>query len=205
MKTNYLLTILLIALGFNVLAQDSRIVISEKKQGKRIVFTAKNTSKDTLNVFFMVRSEGYRRSADRPTIKFVNPGQTTQLITLIELTDVPSSYDYTLIVNDEDHSKSIEIEKETIDIEKQIAGKIVLFTEAACEKCQLLHTELDVNRIEHQVFDIDENQELYKQFIAFVRKKFPETQAMRLPVIWNKDKLLFGWNQLEEIITQLKN
>ena len=204
MKPKFLLTILLTALGFNAFAQDSRIVISEKKQGKRIVFMAENVTTDTLNVFFMVRSEGYRRSADRPTIQFINPGENKNLITLIELTDVPSSYDYTLVVNDADYSEDLSFKKGTIDIEKQIANKIVLFSEPSCEKCHLLHTELKVNRIDHQIFDISKDPKLYKQFVAFIDKKYPEIQAMRLPVIWNKDELLFGWNQLDEIIKKLK-
>ena len=205
MKPKFLLTLLVFVLGFTAFAQDSRIDISEKKQGKRIVFSAKNTSSDTLNVFFMVRSEGYRRSADRPTIRFINPGESVQLITLIELTNVTSSYEYTLVVNDEDYSMGISFDKGVIDIEKQISNKIVLFSDIACEKCQLLHTELDLNRIEHQVFDIAKDPELYKQFIAFIEKKYPEVQAMRLPVIWNKDRFLFGWDQLDEAITLLKN
>ena len=204
MKLKILLTFSLITLALNAFAQDSRILVSEKKQGKRIVFSAENITQDTLNVFFMVRSEGYRRSADRPTIKFINPGETIQLITLIELTNVPSSYDYTLVVNDEDYSLDLTNKKNTIDIEKQISNKVVLFTEETCEKCQLLHTELDLNRIDHQVFDITKDPELYQQFIAFIEKKHPEVQAMRLPAIWNKDELLFGWDQLDEIITKLK-
>lgn len=204
MKQKNLLTLLLIAIGFNAFAQDSRILVSEKKQGKRIVFSAENTTQDTLNVFFMVRSEGYRRSADRPTIKFINPGESVQLITLIELTNVPSTYDYVLVVNDEDYTLDLTNKKETIDIEKQISNRIVLFTEESCDKCHLLHTELNENRIEHQVFDINKDRELYLQFIAFIEKKFPELQAMRLPAIWNKDELLFGWDQLDKIITKLK-
>lgn len=204
MKTQFLLTLLCIAIGFTTFAQDSRVLITEKKQGKRLIFMAENTTKDTLNVFFMVRSEGYRRSADRPTIQFINPGEKKALITLIELANVPSSYEYTLIVNEEDYSEGLSFKKATIDIEKQIANKVVLFSEPACEKCQLLHTELKVNRIEHQLFDISKDRELYKQFIAFIEKKYPDLQAMRLPVIWNKDELLFGWNQLDEIINKLK-
>lgn len=204
MKLKILLTFLLVALAYNAFAQDSRIVVSEKKQGKRIVLTAENVTKDTLNIFFMVRSEGYRRSADRPTIKYINPGQIISVITLIELKDVTSSYDYTLIVNDKDNTLNLTKENKTIDIERQIAERIVLFTEETCEKCQLLHTELKLNRIEHQVFDITKDPELYQQFIAFIDKKYPEIQAMRLPVIWNKDELLFGWDQLSEIITKLK-
>ncbi len=204
MKLKFLLTLLLVSISYTAFSQDDRILVSEKKQGKRIVFSAENITKDTLNVFFMVRSEGYRRSADRPTIKFINPGQKVQLITLIELSNVASSYDYTLIVNDEDYTLDLTNEKKTIDIEKQISNRVVLFTDETCEKCQLLHTELDVNKIDHQVFDINKDPELYQQFTAFIAKKYPEVQAMRLPVIWNKDELLFGWDQLEEIISKLK-
>lgn len=205
MKTQFLLFLFLFGLAFVTKAQDSRIKISEKKQGKRLVFTAKNVSQDTLNVFFMVRSEGYRRSADRPTIKFINPGESVNLITLIELTNVPSSYDYTLVVNDDDYTLDLTNKKSTIDIEKQITDRVVLFTEETCEKCQLLHTELDVNKINHQVFDIAKDPELYKQFVTFIQKRYPELQAMRLPVIWNKDELLFGWDQLDQVIDKLKS
>ncbi len=204
MKTNYLLLLVNLFIGLNTFAQDDRILVTEKKQGKRIVFNAKNVTEDTLNVFFMVRSEGYRRSADRPTIKFINPNETIQLITLIELANTPSSYEYTLVVNEEDYTLDLTNEKKTIDIERQISNRIVLFTDESCEKCQLLHTELDVNKIMHQVFDINKDPELYKQFITFINKKFPDQQAMRLPAIWNKKELLFGWDQLDEIITKLK-
>ena len=34
--------------------KETRVLISEKKTGKRIVLFAENTTKDTLNIFFMV-------------------------------------------------------------------------------------------------------------------------------------------------------
>jgi len=75
-------------------AQETRVLITEKKQGKRLILQGENTTKDTLNVFFMVESEGYRRSANRPTIKFINPGEKIPLITLIALNGASPSYKY---------------------------------------------------------------------------------------------------------------
>lgn len=202
----YLIT-LLIFFFFNTLAtsaQETRVLVTEKKQGKRLVLIGENTTKDTLNVFFMVKSEGYRRSADRPTIKFINPGDKIPLITLIELNGATPTYSYTLVVNEEVNQTNITYDKPTVDIEKKITNKLVLFIDQDCKKCSYLRTLLSQNRINHQVFDIDDHPELFRQFNAFIEKKYPEINAVRLPAIWNKNYLLFGFDDATEILNELK-
>lgn len=196
-------TLLLIFCTITLYAQETRVLISEEKKGKRITLYGENTTQDTLNVFFMVQSEGFRRSADRPTIKFINPGEKISLITMIELANVPSSYNYTLVVNEEENNKSITHEKPTIDIEKQVTGKLVLFIDEDCQKCEYLKTLLTNNRIKYQLFDIDGDPELFHQFNLFVKKKHPEVDAIRLPVIWNKNEMLLGFDDANDILNYL--
>jgi glutaredoxin len=186
-----------------MIAQDDKVVITEQKKGKRIVLYAENTTKDTLNVFFMVNAEGYRRSASKPQLQDLPPNSITEMITLIELTKIPSSYTYELIVNGEQQDISVTHLKETIDIEKTITGRLVLFSEKDCEKCVLLEKILLGNKTQFRNFDIREDEILYDQFIKFIYKKYPSKTEIRLPVVWNKDHVIFGYDNLEELLLEI--
>lgn len=198
-----ILTILLLISVSRVYSQDERIIISEKKQGKRIVLLAENTTTDTLNIFLMVISEGYRRSADRPVLKNIPPLSKSPMITLIEISNVPSSYSYDLIINDQENDLNFSRVKEEIDIEKVISDKLVIFTKDDCDKCDLLSEKLESKEVNFRNFNIDEDSVLYNQFIAFIQKKQPEKLVIELPVIWNKSYALFGYNDVESLITEL--
>lgn len=116
--THKILILLTLLLSGTLLSQEKRILISEKKQGKRTVLFAENTTKDTLNVFFMVISEGYRKSADRPLIKDIPPHHKEPMITLIEIKGTPATYSYTLVVNEEEKSLNFTPKKKGKNIEK---------------------------------------------------------------------------------------
>ncbi len=199
-----ILTILILFIWGFAFSQDERIILSEKEQGKRIVLMAENTTKDTLNVFLMVTSEGYRRSADRPVIKNIPPSGKTPMITLIEMSGVPSTYDYTLVVNDMENDLNFSRQKRDINIEKVVLGKLVLFTTEGCKKCDALSVALEAKNIAHRSFDISKDPALYDQFILFIQKKQPEKIVIRLPMIWNKDYTVFGYDNLEKILKKLK-
>lgn len=183
---------------------NEKISITEKKTGKRIVLFAENKTQDTLNIFLMVTSEGYRRSASKPIIKDILPLSKTPMITLIELTDIPSNYTYKLIVNDEPLNINVHFNKEIEDIEKVIQGNLVLFTEDNCEKCTLLETMLTAQRTGYQSFNIRQDKRMYQQFIQFINKHFPEKTKLRLPIIWNKTEVILGYDNLEDVLRLLK-
>ncbi|MGV6828163.1 MAG: hypothetical protein ACWA45_02050 [Flavobacteriales bacterium] len=182
---------------------NEKIHISEKKTGKRVVIFAENTTLDTLNVFLMVTSKGYRRSASKPVIKDILPLSKVPMITLIELVDEPSSYTYKLIVNDEPLDLHIQYEKNIEDIENLINGKLVLFIEEECDKCSLLETMLTSQRTNFQSFDIHKDKRMYQQFMKFISKRFPQKTSIRLPLIWNKSEVFFGYDNLETILKVL--
>ncbi len=191
-------------LSFQMYAQELQVLISEKKSGKRIVLFAENRTTDTLNVFFMVNAEGYRKSASKPVIKDIPPKAKVPMITLIELTDTPSRYTYDLIINKEKRNVNFTYEKQAKDIKKMIKGKRVLFTKNNCEKCDELATTLKDNRISHRVFDITEDAILYNQFMRLIERSLTEETKIRFPVIWNKDHVIFGYNDLETIVKEIQ-
>ncbi|GHC63326.1 glutaredoxin [Ulvibacter litoralis] len=197
--THKILLFLTLLISGTLLSQEKRILISEKKQGKRTILFAENTTKDTLNVFFMVLSEGYRRSANRPTIKDIPPHSKTPMITLIEISGTAASYEYTLVVNEEENNLNFTPEKKEKDIEKVITNKLVVFTMNDCEKCTELSASLENKGISHRAFNIHEDDMLYNQFIAFIEKKSPDTLKIQFPVIWNKTHHIFGYDTLEDI------
>ncbi|MDC8005451.1 hypothetical protein POV27_15440 [Aureisphaera galaxeae] len=187
-------------------AQAEKVIISEKKTGKRLVLMAENKTADTLNVFLMVHAEGYRRSADKPVLKDIPPRTKVPMITLIELKDIPSNYTYDLIVNDElDNDIHVTQEKEVVDIENAVRGKVVVFRMTNCEKCDALATQLQSKRIQHRVFNIETDGALYAQFMAFIDKELTSATRIRFPVIWNKSYTIFGYDELEAVLAKLEN
>lgn len=187
-------------------AQEEKVLISEKKTGKRLVLMAENKTADTLSVFLMVHAEGYRRSADKPVLKDLPPHSKTPMITLIELKDAASSYTYDLIVNEE-RNNDIKLvkKKEIVDIENAVKGKLVIFRLNLCDKCDTLISRLQDKRIQHRVFAIEEDGALYGQFMAFIDKELTSETRIRFPVVWNRSHTLFGYDDIETILGVLGN
>lgn len=188
-----------------VFSQSEKVVIHEKEQGKRMTLLAENKTADTLNIFLMVHSEGYRRSADKPVLTNLPPNTTVPIITLIKLTNATASYTYDLIINEEENNVHIAYEKDAIDISKVLIGKVVLFRLAQCPKCDVLEAMLDEQRIQHKVFNVEKDPTIYSQFSAFIDKETPQEVTIRYPVIWNKDRALFGYDDLEILLSQFSD
>ncbi|OAB81533.1 glutaredoxin family protein [Cochleicola gelatinilyticus] len=198
-----ILLVLTLLITFTAICQDERVLISEKKSGKRIILSAENTTNATLNVFFMVISEGFRRSASKPMIKDLPPKSKTHMITLIELEENPT-YTYELIINDQASPISISYENQTKDLRRVIDGKLVLFSEPGCEKCTLLENALRQRRIEHRNVNLKEDPKTHKQYLELLQNMHPDVQIQKLPTIWNRDHFIFGYEELEQILKELK-
>ena len=202
---NYIITAFILCYTIQIQAQEDRIIISEIKKGKRIVIYAENTTDETLNIFILVDSNGYRRSADKPILMDVPANRKLPVTTLIALNQPNASYTYELIINDElDMTKNISYTKAAADIERVITDKLVLFSKVGCDRCTRLDEELKYRRIDFRNFNIDKDPVLYKQFMAFIQNTFTEKTQIRFPVIWNKDEAIFGYDELEKVILQLK-
>lgn len=203
MKHKVIILILLFTTTFS-LAQKEKIIVTEKKQGKRITLFAENTTKDTLNVFIMLTAQGYRRSADRPVVMNIPPKKKVNVMTLIEMDDQESSYTYNVIVNEKQKNAiAIDPDKEVADIETILKGKLVIFSKTDCPKCETLSAFLYKEQLNHRVFNIDEDPKLYRQFMNFIDKELQETTKIRFPIIWNKTYTIFGFDNLEQVVTEI--
>lgn len=204
MKCWVILILFFVSFG-SAYGQSEKVRIYEEKRGKRLFIMAENTSADTLNVFLRIISEGYRRSADKPILKNLIPFSKTEMTTLIELKDVPSSYTYDLIVNDGLNNEiDLSYDSTVIDIAPQLEGKLVIFTIDNCDKCSLLTSLLEAQRLPHQSFNIQQDDALYQQFMKFTGEPTQDNEKIRFPVIWNKDHTLFGFDDLETLLQELK-
>ena len=204
MKYKVIILILLFTTTFSF-AQKEKVIVTEKKQGKRITLFAENTTKDTLNIFIMLTAQGYRRSADRPVVMDLAPKKKINIMTLIEMDDQESSYTYNVIVNEKQKNAiPIDPDKEVADIETLIKGKVVLFTKVDCPKCETLSAFLFKEQINHRVFTIDKDPKLYRQFMNMINKELREDTQIRFPIVWNKTYTIFGYEELEEIVQEMK-
>jgi glutaredoxin len=185
-------------------AQGLKVLRTEEKTGKRIVLVAETLSPDTLNVFLMVNAQGSRKSASKPVIKNIPPKTKVPMITLIELANQESIYTYDMYVSEEENNINLSFDSQIKDIRKNINGKVVLFTTDGCEKCTALSAKLDKERISHRMWDIKKDATIYRQFMAFIERSLTNETKIRLPVIWNRDKVIFGYDNLEEILKELQ-
>lgn len=199
------ITLLFFTIPFFGFSQDEKVFIIEKRQGKRIVLSAKNTTNDSINIFLLVHAKGFRRSSSAPIIKNTPPNSTTYMTTLIEIDGIPSTYSYDLYLNAEKEPLIIDSEKKTNDISSIVEDRIVLFVVEDCDKCILLENILKNNRVSFKTFNIYQDKALYEQFKKFLQKDPTETIVFKLPVIWNKSYAIYGYETIESILEELKN
>lgn len=197
--------VILLFCQLNVFSQGLKVLISEEKSGKRITLFAENKTADTLNVFLTVNAEGYRRSASKPVVKDIPPAERIPMITLIELDGVASRYTFEMVVNDTSSDRAFSYEEPERDIERVIKGQLVIFSADECQKCELLSEQLTEKHIQHRMFNIIEDAVLYGQFMSFIERRLTGATKIRFPIIWNKDDVIFSYDNVEEILTLLEN
>lgn len=58
--------------------------------------------------------------------------------------------------------------------------------------------------ISFRSFNIDEDPVLYQQFLSFLEDYTENPEVITFPVIWNKDHVKFGYEELSETIYEIK-
>ena len=97
---NYLF-LLFLCFSFVSIGQEKPVRLVEEVLRKRTILYVQNDTDTNKSVFLKIDPIGYRKSAHKPIIKNIPPKSKVQMIILIPLADVQSSYTYNLIVNDE--------------------------------------------------------------------------------------------------------
>lgn len=90
-------------------SQVAPVRLVEDQQKKRTIVYVQNDTATNKSVFLKVNPIGYRKSAQRPIIKNIPAKSKVQMVILIPLSDIESSYTYDLIINDE--LKTLEVNK----------------------------------------------------------------------------------------------
>ena len=205
MRLHYKILILLILSSYACQSQGLKVLITEEKKGKRVQLFAENKTADTLNVLLTVNGEGYRRSALKPVVKDIPPYDKVEMITLIELADVPSQYTFDMMINEKGTINAEEYNDKERDIERVILDKLVLFTVADCERCEALITALEEKRIALRTFDIHEDKKIFAQFMSYIERDLTVDTKIAYPIIWNRDRVIFGYDSLNVMVEILSD
>lgn len=168
------------------------VQITDTLVGKRLTVYAENTSDTIVNIFFKIEAEGYRRSAERPVIVDLPPNRKTKVATLVKVDPNAPAYDYILVINKEKPGDfSVTKDRDYVaDIEPMINGKLVIFGHPDCDRCNALESALSQNEVKFRSFNIDQDKKLYEQFLSLLEKKEEKKPIIRLPFVWNKDRLM---------------
>jgi len=197
--------LLLLTIPSIFLAQDKRATLTAEKEGKRIELIAENHTADTLNIFLIVFAEGFRRTGSRPIIEDLLPNSKTTLKTLIEIEGKPSSYTYEFVVNGKKSNIWADVTKSDLDIERFLEGRIAIFTKKGCDKCELLISKLDAAHISAKEFDLDDDALAEIRFNTFIEKYLGNDRKVTYPVIWNRDHILFGYQNITLLMQKLND
>ena len=108
--------IIIVLVLFISTTQKPEIEIIKKDAHKRLNFYAVNHTDTDQELFFMIRSEGFRRRADRPLIKNIPAKDTLFLMHLIPIKHADTSYQITMSYKPQLKSFSFK-KSDTTDIE----------------------------------------------------------------------------------------
>ena len=97
MLHKYLLLFTVLFTSLSIQEPDG-IEISVRSEHKKIVYVATNVTDKPLDLFFKVDSEGFRRSADRPTITTIPAKSSKDLLVLIPKRNADTTHTYIAVV-----------------------------------------------------------------------------------------------------------
>ncbi len=112
----YLFLFGILLTGFTTQQEPEGIKISVVPGHKKITYVAENITNESLDLFFKVECEGFRRRADRPIIIKIPPLSKKNLVTLIPLKDADTTHSYIAIVTKQENNIAIR-KTDTLDRE----------------------------------------------------------------------------------------
>jgi len=140
-------------------ANHPDVKLVEKKNGKRLLLFAKNTSSTPYMAFLRVSTDDYRRTSKRPILKEI-PGNTQVLLkTMILLEGKTGEYDATFIINEVTTNLSIRKSKE-FDLKisaAKIDKNVIIFTDTNCNLCVEGLKILKENAFSYEDFNLEIN------------------------------------------------
>ncbi|MFD2565369.1 hypothetical protein [Aquimarina rubra] len=204
--SNFLLPLLVLG-SLSIYAQEKTVHLVEDVQKKRTTIYVQNDTDSDKSVFLKINPIGYRRSAQRPIIKNIPANSKEEMLILIPLTDVASSYTYDLVVNEELENIDVKRQKEKPkEVPPQTVSKYKLFvyTEQNCARCDSLKQKLNDKKVEFLEVDIDSRNNLLSP--VFWRKMQEEgytRENIELPFVKKNKKLYYPISDFDTFIEEI--
>ncbi len=173
--------------------KQNGVSIVEKKDTKRHYIYAKNEADSPRSVFLKVSATGYRRRADRPTIKMVPPKSEVLMLTLIPLRDTISEYTYIFVANTEAENLGIIREKnptESMGLNEFIESHDLIFTKSGNNKCDYLITALQEARKKFREVEIENKDWAFDYALQYLKNRGQKLDTIALPMALLKGKVI---------------
>ncbi|WP_298544022.1 hypothetical protein [uncultured Aquimarina sp.] len=208
LKTYYKLTIYFILfLCFTLVSwQEKPVRLIEEVQKKRTIIYVQNDTNSNKSVFLKINPIGYRRSAQRPIIKNIPANSKVQMIILIPLTDVASSYTYNLIVNEELENMEIDRAKgakKEAPLSSILKSEIIVFTKEDCKKCQLLITKLKLDHVKFREININSKSRYVDYLWTLLKDKGYNKITAKLPLSLKQGELIHPIGNIDDFVSSV--
>ncbi|WP_299213981.1 hypothetical protein [uncultured Aquimarina sp.] len=198
-------TILLFGIT-TVCAQEKPVRLIEDVQKKRTIIYVQNDTDSDKSVFLKINPIGYRRSAQRPIIKNIPANSKVQMIILIPLTDVASSYTYNLIVNEELENMEVDRAKgpkKEAPLSSILKSEIIIFTKEGCEKCQLLITKLQLDHVKFREININSKSRYVDYLWKLLNDKGYNKTTAQLPLSLKQGELIHPIGNIDDFVSSV--
>ncbi len=201
----FFLTMILLCVTIFAKAQTPPAVeLIEEKLPKRWNLYAQNNTDEMQEAFLLVQGEGFRRSADRPTIKKVPPRSKVLMITLIPIKGVTPTY--TKIFTYENESlQSVSQRKgsaaqEYVNIKSLDPKELTIFIEEDCPTCEVLISFLNANHYKYRKMDVHTHYKVREFMFDHLKEGGYKSGLVGLPVIMYQNRKHWSINDMPEFI-----
>lgn len=204
-RLQFLVTILLLSVSVFAKAQTPPAVeLIEEKQPKRWNLYAQNNTDEMQEAFLLVQGEGFRRSADRPTIKKVPPRSKVLMITLIPIKGVTPTYTKIFTFQEEAlqtvRKRKGEGREEYVNIRPLDPKELTIFVEEDCPLCKMLVDFLNKNHYKYRKMDIHTHYKVREFMFDHLKKGGYKSGMVGMPVIMYQNRKHWSINDMEDFI-----
>ncbi len=201
-----MLLFLLLSYRITYAQEEKSIYLVEDIQKKRTIIYVQNGTNEEKSVFLKVNPVGYRKSAQRPIIKKIPANSKQEMMILIPLTDVESSYTYNLIVNDE--LETIDIDrnktpKKEAPVSSILKSELIIFTKKQCRKCEILISKLKQKHIKFREVNIDTKNRYRDYLWKLLDTENYNKNTIGVPLIVKNGELIYPIDDLSKFIASI--
>jgi len=203
-KVCTLLLFLLITISYT--QEDKSVFLVEEVQKKRTIIYIQNNTDMDKSVFLKINPTGYRKSAQRPIIKNIKAKSKQQVMILIPLQDVESSYTHNLIVNDRLETIGIDRNKaprKEAPLSSILKSELIIFTKKQCKKCETLISKLKQKHVKFREVNIDTKNRYRDYLWELLDSEGYNKNVIGVPLAVINKELIYPIDDLTKFVTSI--